>query len=114
MEFAKSQLIILLFSSAAFLYYGLACILTDRMKVEFNRYGLSRQRVLTGSLQIVGAIGLLLSLFYPFIGMLAAGGLTLLMILGFAVRLKIRDGVLATLPSLFFMGLNGYLFYLFL
>jgi hypothetical protein len=48
-------------------------------------------------------------LFLPILGCLAASGLSLLMLLGFLVRLKIKDGALRALPALFFMALNLYL-----
>jgi uncharacterized membrane protein len=82
---------------------------------EFKRFSLSKtQRQITGILQIIGAIGLLSGLFLPIIGLLAALGLSLLMILGFIVRLKIKDSFLQSLPSFVFACINSYLFYAFL
>ena len=80
------------------------------MRREFDRYGLPDQRKLTGLLEILGAAGLLTGLFIPSIGMLAAFGLSLLMFLGFLVRLKLRDGFLKSSPALLYMILNAYLF----
>jgi len=36
----------------------------------------------------------------------SSGGLTLLMLLGFIVRLKVKDGFWLSFPSFFFMILN--------
>jgi hypothetical protein len=80
------------------------------MRREFDRYGLPGQRKLTGFLEILGAVGLLAGLFIPVIGMLASLGLSLLMFLGFLLRLKIRDGPFKSSPALFYMFLNLYLF----
>ena len=92
--------------------YGLNCIFSPHIVVEFRRYRLERFRVLTGLLQILGSTGLLLSFVSPFIGMIAAVGLTVLMLLGFCVRLKIRDSALQASPSFIFMLINpGVLYY---
>lgn len=99
----------LAFSSLSFLGYGLACLFMPAMKGEFKRYGLSRQRYLTGALELAGAIGLLFGFWLPVIGFLAAAGLCLLMFFGLLVRLRIRDKFLQSLPALLYLILNAYL-----
>tara|TARA_R110000772_G_scaffold143701_1_gene253246 strand:- start:48 stop:392 length:345 start_codon:yes stop_codon:yes gene_type:complete len=102
----------LIFISAfSFLFYGLNCLFNKNMFQEFKRFGLSNFRELTGILQILGAIGLLLGYFYPILVIIASAGLALLMLLGFLVRLKIKDGLLVSLPSFAFMLLNLYIFF---
>ena len=77
---------------------------------EFQRFGLSQQqRIITGFAQLAGSIGLLIGLREPLFGLIAAVGLTFLMLLGFLTRLKIRDSVAQSLPSFIFMLLNAYL-----
>lgn len=100
---------IVLFSSLSFLAYGGSCLLAERMRAEFGRYGLSRFRVLTGILEILGAIGLLVGLAVPLLGLMAASGLTLLMLAGVGVRVRIRDSFLQMLPAVFYLLLNGYI-----
>lgn len=98
----------------AFLFYGYNCIFSVVMDKEFRRFGLTTtQRKLTGVLQILGASGLLLGLFYPKIGFAASLGLSILMLLGFIVRLRIKDSFLESAPSFIFMLLNAYLAYRF-
>ena len=41
-------------SAVAFLFYGIVCVSTSHMKVEFERYGLARFRVLVGVLECLG------------------------------------------------------------
>ena len=85
------------------------------MRQEFKRFGLNTlQRNVTGILQVLGGLGLFLGIVYPLIGAIAAAGLSLLMLLGFVVRLKIRDSMRQTFPSFIFMLLNAYLFWQFL
>lgn len=102
-------LTVLLFCVVSFLGYGIGCLGTDHMVREFTRYGLPRFRTLTGILQILGAIGLLAGLLLPAVGAMAAAGLAVLMLLGFGVRLKIRDGVLLSLPALLYLLLSIWL-----
>jgi hypothetical protein len=78
------------------------------MVVEFERYRLARFRMLTGYLQILGAVGLLVGfLFSPIAGLVAALGLSVQMLLGFGVRLLIRDSLLQCIPSFGFMLINA-------
>ena len=103
--------VLVLFSSLSFLGYGIAYFLSPKMKSEFVRFGLSDFGALTAILEIVGALGLLVGLFLNDILLISSGGLALLMFLGVIVRLKINDGLRASLPALFFLGLNSYIFF---
>ena len=98
------------FSSFAFLCYGTSCLTTKKMDVEFRRYGLYRFKVLTGLLQILGAIGLLIGMKSNSIFLLSSGGLTLLMLMGVAVRIHVRDSFRRCIPALFFFSLNLFIF----
>ncbi len=95
-------------SIGAFLFYGAACLVTPRMILEFERYGLARFRRLVGALQLLGAFGLLAGFAFRPLLIAAAGGLSLLMLLGVATRIRIRDSLLQTLPALVFFALNGF------
>ena len=82
------------------------------MKVEFKRFGLEKVGALTAVLELLGAVGLLVGLkIYPIL-LISAGGLSLLMLLGVAVRIKVKDSFWVSLPALSFMILNFYIFYL--
>jgi len=101
-----------LFSSISFIFFGVACFLAPKMKTEFLRYGLDSFREMTGILQLLGGIGVIVGFyFYPLLMAIAAGGLAVLMILGFAVRLKIKDTVIQSLPSLLYALINSYILY---
>ena len=98
------------FSGFSFLFFGVASLFTSQMKSEFKRYGLENSRTLVGGMQLLGALGLLIGYFYsPFIQTLAASGLTILMLLGFLVRLRIRDSFIQSAPSLIYAVLNAVL-----
>ncbi len=93
-----------------FLYYGLDCLFADGMVAEFERYGLSRYRKLTGSLEVLGAAGLIVGYVVPAVLVLASAGLTALMALGVATRFRVRDPLLETVPAFVLMLVNVYIF----
>jgi hypothetical protein len=95
-----------LVSALAFIVYGLLCLFTSHMKLEFERYGLSRFRRLVGTLELAGGAGLLLGFAVPWVQLLAAAGLSLLMALGLATRLRVRDKLVSLLPALLLLLLN--------
>lgn len=103
---------LIVISSLSFMGYGIAYFSSAKMKSEFKRFGLEKAGALTAILEIVGALGLLLGLKFHLILLVSAGGLAVLMLLGVAVRIKVRDTIWVTLPALFFMLLNTYIFFM--
>ena len=102
---------LVLISSFSFFAYGTSYFISPNMKNEFVRFGLGRLGGLTAILEILGAVGLLVGLKFGFILLISSGALALLMFLGVAVRLKVKDSLLVTLPALFYLGLNSYIFF---
>lgn len=106
-----NYLIIIWFSALSFLFYGCSYYLSSHMRDEFKRYGLEKFALMVSTLQILGGLGLIVGLqFYPAL-IISSGGLALLMLLGFMVRLKIKDGFWRSLPAFAYFLLNAYLFY---
>ena len=106
---------LIIFSAISFLFYGYSCLFTNKMKQEFHRFKLSEtQRKITGVLQIIAGLALFFSFTSAIVGVIVTAGLTIQMLLGFMVRLKIKDPIILTLPSFIFMVFNGYLFVYFL
>ena len=102
--------ILILISSLSFLAYGISWFTSPHMKSEFKRFGLERFGLLTVSLEILGAFGLLAGLFINSILLISSGGLALLMFLGFLTRLRVKDSLWVSLPALFYLALNSYIF----
>jgi len=97
-------------SGISFLGFGVSCLTSSYMKAEFLRYGHDGERVLTGILQVLGGLGLLLgSCYAPLLAAASATGLCLMMAYGVRVRIKIRDGILQTSPAFLYSVLNFYL-----
>ena len=100
-------------SSASFSWYGMSCLLSRAMAVEFERYRLASYRVLTGVLQIAASAGLLIGLLVGFparsLVLASAGGLATMMFLAVIVRVRIRDPLYAAIPALVFFCLNAFI-----
>ncbi len=96
-------------SSATFLIYGGLCLSSLSMQGEFKRFGLERLRTLTGLLEVLGGVGLLVGLKWPLALWLSSGGLSLLMMAGLGVRIRIGDSLLISFPALALMILNAYI-----
>ncbi|MEM8710773.1 MAG: DoxX family protein [Planctomycetota bacterium] len=101
----------ILISALAFLGYGAACLFTQSMIAEFERFGLARFRSTVGVREILGGAGLLVGLYFQPILLVASGGLTALMALGVATRLRVGDSALLTAPAALFLALNGFVFW---
>lgn len=82
------------------------------MKQEFIRYNLVKFLKTVGILQLLGACGLLVGLFYSPLLILSSFGLGTLMLFAFMVRLKIKDGFWLSLPSFIFMLMNYFICFL--
>jgi hypothetical protein len=81
------------------------------MKDEFKRYGLEKFTLMTSILQILGGTGLIVGLLLHPILLISSAGLSILMLFGFIVRMKIKDGFWLSLPSFSYFVINSYLFY---
>lgn len=95
-------------SAVAFLFYGVVCLSTSRMKVEFERYGLARYRHLVGALECLGALGLLVGYFNRPVLIVAAAGLALTMLMGIATRIRIGDSLAQTFPAIVLLIMNAF------
>jgi uncharacterized membrane protein YphA (DoxX/SURF4 family) len=103
--------VLILISSLSFMGYGITYFTSSKMKNEFKRFGLEQAGALTATLEILGALGLLLGFKFHPVLLIAAGGLSILMLLGLAIRIKVKDSVWVSLPALFFMLLNAFIFF---
>ena len=95
----------------SFLVYGSRCFLAQAMVREFKRWGVPHLRCLTGSLEVLGAVGLMVGQWIPWIGFLAASGLSVLMLCGLLVRIRVRDSLLQTLPAVVYLALSAIVTY---
>jgi len=100
--------------AVSFFFYGSLCLFSEAMAREFRRWGVPHLRYLTGILEVLGSLGLVVGLLIPWVGFLAATGLSLLMVCGVAVRVRIRDTLLQTLPAVLFLFLSVFVMWRYL
>lgn len=105
---------LVLISALAFIYYGGETLFATPPRGEYDRYGMPRLRVFAGSMQLLGAAGLVVGLRFTAIGVAAAAGLTLMMVLGLVVRYRVHDAPRLMVPAGTLATINGVLLVLFL
>lgn len=96
-------------SAVVFAWYGLSCFISEKMIEEFARYRLPHQRILIGTLQVAGSIGLIVGRINRPILLLSAGGLAAMMFLAVITRFRIRDPLYAAIPAFSLFALNLYI-----
>ena len=101
-----------LFSSLSFMVYSISYFTSPHMKSEFERFKLKKLGLFVIILEIIGAFGLLVGLLIKPILLISSGGLAVLMLLGSITRFKSKDSFLVSVPAIFYMILNAYIFYL--
>ncbi len=105
--------ILVAMSAVAFLFYGVETLFAGRPRLEFERYGMPNLRVFVGSMQLLGATGVVIGIIHPSLGAVAAAGLTIMMLLGLAARYRIHDSPMQMIPATAFALLNASLVFLF-
>ncbi|MEK9609902.1 MAG: DoxX family protein [Flavobacteriaceae bacterium] len=100
---------LLWFSAVSFLFYGISCFTSAFMVNEFVRYGIPQYRKLTGVLQLLGALGIIIGFWSIHLQLVSALGLSFLMLFGVVTRILIKDDLIKTFPALFYCLLNAYL-----
>jgi len=105
------NIIFVLISSLSFFAYTFYYFKSPSMKSEFKRFGLEKFGIIIIALQFLGATGLIVGLVFNPILAISSFGLALLMLLGFILRIKLKDSIWISLPALFYMGLNAYIFW---
>jgi len=98
-------------SSLSFYIYVASYFISPHMKNEFKRFNLEKIGSLTIFLQFLGATGLLVGLKFNLILTLAALGLGLMMFFGLLVRIKCKDSFWVSIPAIFYMILNFFIFF---
>jgi hypothetical protein len=96
----------LVLSIVLFLAYGIHILFLGGMAADFERFGLSRIRRLTGALEVLGALGLIVGGLVPVLIVPTASALAALMFFGIAARVRARDPFSPALPALALLVIN--------
>ena len=92
--------ILILISGISFVYYGLSSFFFKKNESRIQQVGLSEQRLIIGSLQLLGGLGLFLGFVFEPLIPLSSASLMLLMLAAIGVRIKIEDQPLRMIPAL--------------
>ena len=98
-------------STTGFVFFGMSCLVSARTAIEFDRYGMSKWRRLTGLLQIAGALGIAADRFVPQLTILGSGGLALMMGIAIGIRIRLGDSLWQDVPALLFLSLNSFILF---
>jgi len=101
------RVVLSFFSGVSFIFFGLACFYNSLFVNEFYRYGLSEYRTIIGFFQLLGGIGSIIGVFDKRILIISSLGLSVMMLLGVGVRIKINDTFIQTLPALTYLIVNS-------
>ncbi len=102
--------ICILGSSLSFFAYVISYFISPHMKNEFKRFELENLGLFIIFLELSASAGLIIGLIFKPILLISSFGLALLMLLGLVVRIKLKDNIWISLPALFYMLLNTYIF----
>ncbi len=100
---------IMAFDGLAFVFWGASLLTSSAMVVDFERFGLTSFRTMTGILEILGGLGVLVGVRYPGLATVAAAGLCVLMLLGVLVRLRAGDGPVQAVPAAVLCVVNAWI-----
>lgn len=76
------------------------------MILEYERWGYKNQRLILGSCQLLGGLGLIVGLAVPFILLTASFLLMCMMLAAVFVRINLKENVVKMLPAIFYTLLN--------
>ena len=106
--------VLALVSGVSFLYYGFRVLFGTAARREFERYELPAVRQFVGLVEVLGGTAVILGLAVAPLGAFAAAGLTMLMVLGLIVRVRVHDAPRLMAPAASLGVLNAVLVVLFL
>ena len=102
--------IIIVFTAISFVAYGLNSFISNKMILEFERWGLGKRRKEIGSFQLACGMGMLIGLKLNFILTISSVILIIMMIVAVYVRVKIKDNISEILPALAYLILALIIF----
>jgi len=98
--------IIIVFVSISFIAYGVNSFISNKMILEFKRWGLEKRRKEIGGFQLMCGIGILIGLWSNLILILSSVVLIIMMLVAVYVRIKIKDNISEILPAIAYLILG--------
>tara|TARA_B100000900_G_scaffold55211_2_gene41075 strand:+ start:3971 stop:4315 length:345 start_codon:yes stop_codon:yes gene_type:complete len=104
-------LILVLFTGLSFIVYGVNSFISKRMKSEFQRWNLKKERKAIASCQLIGGVALIFGLEWNIILVLSSSFLGLMMLVAIGVRINVKDNISDILPAFAYLVLSGIILY---
>lgn len=104
-------LVLVLFQGLSFVAYGINSFISNRMKSEFQRWNLKKDRKAIASCQLIGGVALLFGLEWNIMLVLSSFFLGVMMLVAIVVRIKVKDNISDILPALAYLVLSGIILY---
>ena len=85
---------------------------SESMLEEFKTYGLSKNTMyVVGALKILFALGLVISIWYPFLTTPSAAGMAFLMAGAVSMHIRVKDSLKKSFPAFSFLLLSLFLIF---
>ena len=104
-------LVLVLFQGLSFVAYGINSFISKRMKSEFQRWNLKKDRKAIASCQLIGGVALLFGLEWKFMLVLSSFFLGVMMLVAIVVRIKVKDNISDILPAFAYLVMSGIILY---
>ena len=106
----NTYLILIYISAISFFYYSINSFFSNRLILEFERWGYKKYRNIIAVSQLIASIGLFIGIYYPILTSIMSFLLLVMMVGAIFVRLKIKDKLLEIFPAFFYAILNLSIF----
>ena len=104
-------LVLVIFTGLSFVAYGINSFISKRMKSEFQRWNLKKDRKAIASCQPIGGVALLFGLKWNIMLVLSSSFLGVMMLVAIVVRIKVKDNISDILPAFAYLVLSGIILY---
>ena len=98
--------IIIVFVAISFIAYGINSFISNKMILEFKRWGLEKRRKEIGTFQLASGIGILIGIWSNYILIISSVILIIMMLVAVYVRIKIKDNISEILPAIAYLILG--------
>ncbi len=98
--------IIIIFVAISFITYGINSFVSNKMVLEFKRWGLEKRRKEIGGFQLVCGIGILIGLWSNYTLIVSSIILIIMMLIAIYVRVKIKDNISDIIPAIAYLILG--------
>ena len=95
-----------LFVAVSFIAYGINSFVSNKMILEFKRWGLEKRRREIGAFQLACGIGTLIGIWSNYILIISSAILIIMMLVAIYVRIKIKDNISEILPAIAYLILG--------